>query len=132
MTITLRLLEQRLTEIERVIETNEVGILYRRRVYFTPTQVKQMRSEIQRAARGPSPFKREEPNPAYYREMAALLDCAPADCVMVGNEAKNDIWPAKEAGMKTFWVTDTSDPAVPADRRGTLEGFGARLERGEI
>jgi FMN phosphatase YigB (HAD superfamily) len=73
-----------------------------------------------------------KPNPAYYREMAALVGCAPADCVMVGNEAKNDIWPAKEAGMKTFWVTDTSDPAVPADWHGTLEAFGARLERGEI
>ena len=62
----------------------------------------------------------------------ALIGCAPANCVMVGNEVKNDIWPAKEAGTKTFWVTDTSDPAVPADWRGTLEAFGARLERSEI
>ena len=73
-----------------------------------------------------------KPNPAYYREMAVLIGCAPADCVMIGNEAKNDIWPAKEAGMKTFWVTDTSDPAVPADWRGTLQDFGVLLESGEL
>ena len=77
-------------------------------------------------------MRASKPNPAYYREIAALLGCAQADCVMVGNEAKSDIWLAKEAGIKTFWVTDTRDPAVPADGRGTLEDFGARLERGEI
>ena len=73
-----------------------------------------------------------KPNPAYYREIAALIGCPPADCVMVGNEAMNDIWPAKQAGMKTFWVIDHGEPDVPADWRGTLEDFGARLERGEI
>jgi hypothetical protein len=57
VTTTLRLLEERLGEIERVIQSDEVGILYRRRAHFTPTQVKQMRdliaamrAEIQRAA----------------------------------------------------------------------------------
>ena len=75
-----------------------------------------------------------KPNPAYYREIAALIGYRPTDCVMVGNEAQNDILPAKRAGMKTFWVTDAgSIPTdVPADWHGTLEDFGARLERGEI
>ncbi len=74
------------------------------------------------------------PNPAYYREIAAMIDCAPADCVMVGNEVQNDILPARRAGMKTFWVTDAGEfpTDVPADWRGTLEDVGALLENGAL
>ena len=75
-----------------------------------------------------------KPNPAYYREIAATIRCAPEDCVMVGNEVMNDIVPAKRAGMKTFWVTEVAEfpTDVPADWRGTLEDFGRLLERGEL
>jgi FMN phosphatase YigB (HAD superfamily) len=79
-------------------------------------------------------MRTSKPNPAYYREIAEKIGCAPQDCVMVGNEVPNDILPAKRVGMKTFWVTDTAFMAtdVPADWRGTLAEFGALLERGEI
>jgi FMN phosphatase YigB (HAD superfamily) len=75
-----------------------------------------------------------KPNPAYYREIAALIGCAPADCVMVGNEVKNDILPAKHVGMKTFWVTDAGEfpTDVPADWRGTLGDFRELLEKGDL
>ncbi len=75
-----------------------------------------------------------KPNPAYYREIAAMINCAPEDCVMVGNEVQNDILPAKRAGMRTFWVTDAGalPTDVPADWRGTLEDFGKLLERGDL
>ncbi|MDE3088494.1 MAG: HAD family hydrolase, partial [Chloroflexota bacterium] len=75
-----------------------------------------------------------KPNPAYYREIAAMIHCAPADCVMVGNEVQNDILPARRAGMKTFWVTGAGEEPtdVPSDWRGTLEDFGGLLERGEL
>jgi FMN phosphatase YigB (HAD superfamily) len=73
-----------------------------------------------------------KPNPAYYREIAALLSRAPGDCVMIGNEAKMDIIPAHRAGMRTFWVTASRDPGVPADWRGTLEDFGVLLDRGAV
>ena len=75
-----------------------------------------------------------KPNPAYYREIAAMIDCAPADCVMVGNEVQNDILPARRAGMKTFWVTAAGalPTDVPANWRGTLEDVGALLENGEL
>jgi FMN phosphatase YigB (HAD superfamily) len=71
-----------------------------------------------------------KPNPAYYREIAEKIGCAPEDCVMVGNEVQNDILPAKRVGMKTFWVTDTAFMAtdVPADWRGTLAEFGEVLK----
>lgn len=64
-----------------------------------------------------------KPHSAYYREIAAILGCAPADCVMVGNEIENDIAPANRAGMKTFWVTRDTHTHAPADWRGTLEDF---------
>jgi len=71
-----------------------------------------------------------KPHSAYYREIAALIHCAPEDCVMVGNEIENDIMPAKRAGMKTFLVTNgTTGKDVPADWRGTLKNFSELLER---
>ena len=74
-----------------------------------------------------------KPNPAYYREIAAQIGCAPGDCVMVGNDVQLDILPARRVGMKTFWITDAGDlpTDVPADWRGTLEDLGGLLERGE-
>ena len=73
-----------------------------------------------------------KPHAAYYREIAALIHCAPEDCVMVGNEIANDIVPAKRAGMKTFFVTNDGNapPDVPADWIGTLKEFGALIEKG--
>lgn len=75
-----------------------------------------------------------KPHAAYYREIAQKIECTPEDCIMVGNEVQNDILPAKRAGMKTFWVTDTAFMAtdVPADWRGTLTEFGELLERGDL
>ena len=73
-----------------------------------------------------------KPNPAYYREIAAMLNCAPSECVMVGNEIGNDIVPAKRAGMKTFFVTKngSAPPDAPADWIGTLRDVGEKLEKG--
>jgi FMN phosphatase YigB (HAD superfamily) len=71
-----------------------------------------------------------KPHTAYYREIAAMIGCAPEDCMMVGNEVENDVLPAKRAGMKTFWITDVGEfpTDVPADWRGTLKDFGGLLE----
>lgn len=71
-----------------------------------------------------------KPHSAYYREITALIDCEPGECVMVGNEAQNDIIPAKRVGMKTFWVPN--HPAsidAPADWRGSLSDFSDRLAK---
>jgi hypothetical protein len=58
VTVTLRLLEERLADIERVLQNDEQGVLYRRVARFTLTQREQMRNliaamreEIRRAAR---------------------------------------------------------------------------------
>lgn len=75
-----------------------------------------------------------KPNPAYYREIAGRLKCAPEDCVMIGNEVQMDILPARRAGMKTYWITDAGGMPtdVPSDWRGTLEEFGQLMGSGDI
>lgn len=46
-----------------------------------------------------------KPNPAYYTDIARKLSVSPADCLMVGNDATEDM-AALEAGMSVFLITD--------------------------
>jgi FMN phosphatase YigB (HAD superfamily) len=75
-----------------------------------------------------------KPHTAYYLEIARLLNCAPGDCLMIGNDVQADILPARRVGMKTFWITDAGawPTDVPADWRGTLGDFGDLLRSGEL
>ena len=47
-----------------------------------------------------------KPNPAYYAEIAEKMQIDPARCLMVGNNAAEDITPAQSLGMDTFLLTD--------------------------
>ncbi|WP_347488842.1 YbaK/EbsC family protein [Desulfoscipio sp. XC116] len=46
-----------------------------------------------------------KPYPEYYREIAYLLELPPEDCIMIGNDAAEDM-AAAAAGMRTCLVTD--------------------------
>ena len=46
-----------------------------------------------------------KPNPDYYREVARTLGVQPEECLMVGNDATEDLT-AREAGMDVFLLTD--------------------------
>lgn len=46
-----------------------------------------------------------KPNPDYYAEIAEHIGCSPEECLMIGNDCKDDMV-AKDVGMKTFLVTD--------------------------
>lgn len=46
-----------------------------------------------------------KPNRNYYLEIADLIEHAPSNCLMVGNDVVEDL-AASAAGMKTFLVTD--------------------------
>lgn len=46
-----------------------------------------------------------KPDPAYYGEIATRLSLSPADCLMVGNDADEDM-AAGKLGMQTFLLTD--------------------------
>lgn len=44
-----------------------------------------------------------KPNPEYYRYLMREMDLSPEDCIMVGNDVKEDMM-ASELGMKVFLV----------------------------
>ena len=46
-----------------------------------------------------------KPNPAYYQEILEKLGAAPEECVMIGNDAKEDMI-AETLGMQVFLLTD--------------------------
>ncbi len=46
-----------------------------------------------------------KPNPDYYREVAQKLGVKPENCLMIGNDAREDM-AAEKVGMKTFLLTD--------------------------
>ena len=46
-----------------------------------------------------------KPNPAYYREVARRLGVPPEECLMVGNDAAEDLI-AETVGMRVFLLTD--------------------------
>lgn len=46
-----------------------------------------------------------KPNPDYFRDVASRLDMDPAQCLMVGNDASEDL-AAAETGMQVFLLTD--------------------------
>ncbi|MBP7999919.1 MAG: HAD family hydrolase [Chloroflexi bacterium] len=47
-----------------------------------------------------------KPNQAYYEEILAHIGMDAPNCLMVGDDWKNDMEPALALGMSTFWITD--------------------------
>lgn len=45
-----------------------------------------------------------KPNPAYYRDILAALGAQPEECLMVGNDAREDL-AARELGIEVFLLT---------------------------
>ena len=46
-----------------------------------------------------------KPNPDYYLDVAAKMGLAPSECLMVGNDVRDDMV-AEKTGMKVFLLTD--------------------------
>ncbi|MBR2474050.1 MAG: HAD family hydrolase [Clostridia bacterium] len=64
-----------------------------------------------------------KPNPAYYLEIAKKLNLDPARCLMIGNNAQEDIEAASEAGFDTYLVTDcliNERETLPDCKKGSL------------
>jgi FMN phosphatase YigB (HAD superfamily) len=61
-----------------------------------------------------------KPSPEYYAETLAWMDSRPEETLMIGNEWKNDIAPAYQVGINTFWVAprSTHPPAETASPVG--------------
>jgi HAD superfamily hydrolase (TIGR01549 family) len=47
-----------------------------------------------------------KPNPAYYAEICKKMELDPSQCLMIGNNAKEDIWAAQKAGLSAYLLTD--------------------------
>ena len=65
-----------------------------------------------------------KPNPDYYREIARRLGVSPAECLMVGNDAQEDM-AAEETGMQVFLLTDClinkEGKDISRHRRGSFD-----------
>lgn len=46
-----------------------------------------------------------KPNPEYYRDIVSRMGLKPCECLMVGNDVKEDM-AARDIGMKVFLITD--------------------------
>lgn len=77
-----------------------------------------------------------KPQPAYYREILDRIGCRAEECLMVGNSFEDDIAPAMQLGIRSFWAIDAkpdvTKPAPQVDWQGTLADFGKVVESGRL
>lgn len=74
-----------------------------------------------------------KPQPAYYREILAAIGAEPSRALMVGDDWINDISPAAEVGLWTYWIApdDATPPdATPVSGRGTIDALAERVAAG--
>ena len=62
-----------------------------------------------------------KPNPHYYRDILSFLGAEPAQCLMVGNDATEDMV-AEKLGMKVFLLTDCLINAQNRELSGYPQG----------
>jgi hypothetical protein len=72
-----------------------------------------------------------KPHPQYYEEILGRLSIASEEAVMIGDDWKNDIVPAEQAGLNTYWVHDGHAQSGPGganpDGEGTLSDFALQV-----
>ncbi len=64
-----------------------------------------------------------KPNPMYYKSICERIGVKPENCLMIGNDEREDGYAAKEAGLDTYLVTDhiLENEKYPCDcTRGTF------------
>lgn len=66
-----------------------------------------------------------KPQPEYFLQTAQMLQCAPQDCLMVGDDRDMDMV-ASVVGMKTYYVGDQR--RTKSDFRGTIRELPAFLK----
>lgn len=52
----------------------------------------------------PAELKVKKPSLLFYEKITEQLHVQPKECVMIGNSLKNDVLPAKRAGMSAIWL----------------------------
>ena len=71
-----------------------------------------------------------KPNPAYYLEIASKLNLDPTKCLMIGNNAQEDVEAAQAAGLDTFLLEDhlIAKGTLPTTPKGTFHDLLTFLE----
>lgn len=70
-----------------------------------------------------------KPNPEYYRSICKRLDVKPEECLMVGNDEKEDMYAASSIGMQCFLVTDYMIEDKEHHWQGERGNFARLLEK---
>lgn len=75
-----------------------------------------------------------KPHTQYYASICERLELQPEECIMVGNDAQEDM-SASQIGLKTFLVEgniiDRGEPNYPVDDQGTLEELYDKIKQGK-
>ena len=63
-----------------------------------------------------------KPNPVYYLDICKKMGIDPSRCLMIGNNAEEDIAAAQEAGLSTFLLTDCliAEGELPETPKGSF------------
>ena len=69
-----------------------------------------------------------KPNPEYYREILGKIGKTPPQCLMVGNNAREDMC-AADLGIDTYLVTDFLENETNADISAFKKGTLAEMEK---
>ena len=70
-----------------------------------------------------------KPNPQYYIEICKHIGLSPSECLMIGNDEREDVLAAKAAGLDGYLVTDCLIPCEGDERwQGERGSFSDMLE----
>lgn len=65
-----------------------------------------------------------KPNPAYYLEICKRLNVDPRQCLMIGNDDREDMYAAQSVGMDCYLITDCRLPMQESPWQGNMGSFG--------
>ena len=72
-----------------------------------------------------------KPNPKYYLDLCEKFGLEPKDCLMIGNDEKEDIFAASSIGMNCYLVTDYLNTAPDCEincEKGSFEDLIEKLK----
>jgi len=69
-----------------------------------------------------------KPNPRYYEEICARLGVDPSQCLMIGNDEKEDMYAASLTGMDGYLITDCLLPSEEHPWKGPRGTFAQMVE----
>jgi len=73
-----------------------------------------------------------KPHVSYYQEILGKFDLSAERTIMVGDDWENDIVPADQLGLKTYWIADdyTNRPGRPPNTQGSLDKLYDKFTEG--